>query len=387
MLANENVVYPGQTVGVIGESISNLSLITTAKKMGFKVAVYSSNESSDIMQVSDFQYMGDYTDKSSLKMFAERCDAVIYNDDQIGSDIVDYLSQYTRVPQNTDLLDINQDRLIERSFFETLNMNMAPYATIIELEDIYQAINSIGYPAILKPIQRGLLGGQELYIEKQSDIVKASGMLDVGTYILESYVKHDIDYSVVVTRGENSDRVIFPVIEDIYQRSRLITAFTPAKIESGLEKEMIRIANEIANNLDYVGTFEVSFYVSENGSIYVNKIAPNMGIAGSVFEYALSVDQFEQHLRAIAGLPLMKPIVGIPTVLQTINEQDYGRIQTQWVIKDNWHFNFYGLNDGRHGTIGHILIPTESIAKTLMQIEGTNIWNNIDFEAKYKKMD
>ncbi|WP_268912650.1 ATP-grasp domain-containing protein [Lentilactobacillus sp. SPB1-3] len=385
-MANENVVYPGQIIGVIGESNSNLSLITTAKRMGFKVAIFSNNEDPTMIHVSDYQYMGDFNDKAALKMFAERCDVVIYNNDQIGSDIINYLADYTRIPQNTELLDINQDRLIERSFFETLNMNMVPYSTIIELEDLYQAINSIGYPAILKPIQRGLMGGQELYIEKQSDIVKASGMLDTGTYILESYVKHDIDYTVVVTRSADSDRVVFPVIEDIYHQNRLITSFTPAQLESGLEDEMNRIANEIANNLDYVGTFEVSFFVSDNGSIYVNKIAPNVGIAGFVFEYSLSIDQIEQHLRAIAGLPLMKPIKGIPTVLQTISENDYSRIQTQWVIKDNWHFNFYGLSNGAHKIVGHILIPTESIPKTLMQLEGTNIWRDVDFETKYKKM-
>ncbi|WP_283679079.1 ATP-grasp domain-containing protein [Lentilactobacillus sp. Marseille-Q4993] len=385
-MANNNYLYPNQVIGIIGESFSNLSLVSAAKKMGFKVALYSKDDESDVAQLSDYNYVGSYADEESLKMFAERCDIVIYNNDQISASVIDYISQYTNVPQQSTLLDINQDRLMERSFFETLNINMVPYSTIINLEDLYQSLNSIGYPAILKPIQKGIAGTRELLIRNQTDVVGASGLLDLGTYILESYVKHDIDYTVVATRSADGNRIIFPVVEDMYDENRLVTSFTPAKINGSLEKEITRITNEIANNLDYVGTFEVSFFVSEGGSIYINKIAPNLGMAGLVFEYALSIGQFEQHLRAVAGLPLSKPIKGIPTVLQAIFKNDYARIKTQWVIKDNWHFSFYGIDSDTSSPIGHILIPTESIPDTLMQLEGTNIWSQVDFKSKYEKM-
>ncbi len=130
---------------------------------------------------------------------------------------------------------------------------MVPYSTIVTLEDIYQAINSIGYPAILKPIQRGLNGGKELLIKNQADIVLASGFLDSGTYILESYVEHDTDYSVVVTRTESGSEVVFPPVEVIYEGDQLMTAYTPAKLDASVEKEMKRITAEIAGNVDYVG--------------------------------------------------------------------------------------------------------------------------------------
>lgn len=263
---------------------------------------------------------------------------------------------------------------------------MAPYATIVTLEDVYQAINSIGYPAILKPIQRGLLGGKELLIKNQADIVAASGLLDAGTYILESYVVHDIDYSIIVTRKEDGSRVIFPTVEVIYHGEQIMTAFTPAKLDPDVDKEMKRITSEIANNVDYVGTFEVSLFLAKNGSIYVNRVAPVLSPAGFVFDYATNANEFEQHLRAIAGLPLTKTISGIPTIFQTIRQKEYQRVQTQWVIKDNWHFTFYGNNPKNDEvSVGHVLIPTKSLSSTLMQVEATGIWNDIDFKTKYEK--
>lgn len=123
---------------------------------------------------------------------------------------------------------------------------MVPYSTIVTLEDIYQAINSIGYPAILKPIQRGLNGGKELQIKNQADIVLASGFLDSGTYILESYVEHDTDYSVVVTRTASGSTVMFPPVEVVYVGEQLMTAYTPAQLDPSVKKEMERITNEIA---------------------------------------------------------------------------------------------------------------------------------------------
>lgn len=355
--------------------------------MGFNVGMYSSNENSKAMELADYKYIGPYTDKETLKMFAERCVAVIYDNQFIDSDVIRYISQFTAVPQQDGLLDIVQDRLIERTFFETLNINMVPYSTIVTLEDIYQAINSIGYPAILKPIQRGLNGGKELLIKNQADIVLASGFLDSGTYILESYVEHNTDYSVVVTCTESGSIVMFPPVEVIYEGDQLMTAYTPAKLDPSVKKEMTRITNEIANNLDHVGTFEVTLFLAKSGSIYVSRVAPKLSPAGFVFDYAANADEFEQHLRAIAGLPLTQIIPGIATVYQAIRQQEYQRVQTQWVIKDNWHFTFYGNEPSDdHQLVGHVLIPTESISDTLIKLEATGIWHDIDYKTKYSNM-
>ncbi|TLQ19244.1 ATP-grasp domain-containing protein [Lentilactobacillus parafarraginis] len=385
-MAEANILYPGQTIGILGDSISSTTLLYYAKKMGFRVGMYSSNENSKAMQLADYKFIGPADDKQTLKMFAERCDVVTYDNPAIDSEIIRYISQFTVVPQQDTMLDIIQDRLIERSFFETLNINMAPYATIVTLEDIYQAINSIGYPAILKPIQRGLLGDKELVIHNQADIVSASGLLDAGTYIMESFVEHDTDYSIIVTRQGDGSISVFPIVEVIYHGEQIMTAYTPVKLDASVEKEMNRITNEIAKNVDYVGTFEVSLFLAKSGSIYVNRVAPVLSAAGFLFDYAANTNEFEQHLRAIAGLPLTEIKPSLPTVFQAIRQREYQRVQTQWVIKGDWHFSFYG-NEATdpQDSVGHILIPGPSISDTLMKVEATSIWDDIDFKAKYEK--
>ncbi|WP_243685996.1 hypothetical protein [Lentilactobacillus rapi] len=116
-MAKANVLYPGQTIGILGEGPSTPVLLMTAKRMGFNVGMYSSNEDSKAMQLADYKYIGPIDDKQTLKMFAERCDVVMYDNDFIDSDIIRYISEFTSVPQSDGLLDIIQDRLIERSFF------------------------------------------------------------------------------------------------------------------------------------------------------------------------------------------------------------------------------------------------------------------------------
>ncbi|MGF7437312.1 ATP-grasp domain-containing protein [Lentilactobacillus senioris] len=386
-VADERILYPGATIGVIGDDQSSASLIVTAQRMGFKVAMYSLDETNEAMQLADYKYLGPLTDQKALQQFAERCDVITYNSEEIDPEIVRFLSRYTSLPQRDHLLEIMQDRLIERSFFDSLNINMAPYTTVVNLEDVYQGINSIGYPAILKPIQRGLLSGRQLFIKSAKDIVDASGLLDAGTYVLESFIEHQRDYAVVVTRDGVGNRTIFPTVELIYKDGQVTTAFTPPEIDPLVDQEIKRIANEIAFNLDYVGTFEITFFLSENGTIYVNKVAPNLSQAGLIFEYAANTDQFTEHLKAISGLPLTNVLPSLPTVMQTVRRRDFERIQTQWVIKNDWHFSFYQDASSDLDTIvGIILIPTESVSQTLKQIESTSIWDDIDFNSKYQSV-
>ncbi|MCY9806670.1 ATP-grasp domain-containing protein [Lentilactobacillus senioris] len=387
-VADERILYPGATIGVIGDDQSSVSLIVTAQRMGFKVAMYSLDETNEAMQMADYKYLGPLADQKALQQFAERCDVITYNSDRIDPEIVRFLSRYTALPQRDHLLEIMQDRLIERSFFDSLNINMAPYTTVVNLEDVYQGINSIGYPAILKPIQRGLLNGRQLFIKSAKDIVDASGLLDAGTYVLESFIEHQRDYAVVVTRDGVGNRTVFPTTELIYKAGQVTTAFTPSEIDPLVDQEIKRIANEIAFNLDYIGTFEITFFLSENGTIYVNKVAPNLGMAGLIFQYAANTDQFTEHLKAISGLPLTNVLESLPTVMQTIRRRDFERIKTQWVIKNDWHFSFYQDAGSNPDTIvGIILIPTESVSQTLKQIESTSIWDDIDFNSKYQSAE
>ena len=371
------VLYPGDTIGVIGSSANAAMLVTTARKMGLRVGAYGADETSEALQLADFKAIGSNKDSDKLQHFAESCAAIVYDSDQVSTSVVKFLAQYTRVPQGSDMLEMMQDRLLERAFFEQLNVNIAPYATIINLDDVYQSINAIGYPCVLKPIQKEWSRGRELVIKTQTDIAKAAGLLDWGTYILESQIAYDREYSIIVARDQDGNGQAFPITEVQSVDDRPIRTWVPAQVDDAVAGEIQRIATEVTKHVSYVGVFEVSFYLTSSGAIYVKKIVPAPSETGYVFEAAANVTEFDQHLRAIAGLPLASAHILTPAVTAAFTKAQLPAMRTQWQLKANWHFTFYHLKKQQDDDImGHIAVQGDSIKPILDQLDDTNIWSD-----------
>ena len=371
-------LFPGSTLGIIGDSPNGIMLARAAKKMGYKVVAYSRYEESPTLAEADVRIVGKMNDKLKLQSFAQRCDVVTYESEHVNSEVIKYIAQYTSVPQGTDALEYMQDRLLERAFFEQLNVNIAPYATIVNLDDVYQAVTSIGYPCVLKPIQKGLGKTHQQIIRKQSDIAKCADIIDMGTYILESWIPYTKELSVVLTKDAKGTVNLFPVIENIYHDHVLHESLVPAMISNDVEAEVRRLADKIAKNLNYVGTMEIAFFLTESGAIYVKRVVPGLHASGYVFDKATNVTMFEQHLRALAQMPLVKTELMEPTVAITIESHDQDDLRTQWVLKDNWYYNFfrYPLSMRVHDTEGYLLALGPTIETVREQVESTGIWDN-----------
>ncbi|WP_203640767.1 ATP-grasp domain-containing protein [Levilactobacillus andaensis] len=370
------VLYPGDTIGVVGSSANAAMLVTTARKMGLRVGAYGADETSEALQLADFKAVGSAKDRDKLQHFAESCAAIVYDSDRVSTDVIKFLAQFTRIPQGSDMLEMMQDRLLERAFFEQLNVNIAPYATIINLDDVYQSVNSIGYPCVLKPIQKEWSHGRELVIKTQTDIAKAAGLLDWGTYILESQVAYDREYSILVARDQDGNQQAFPITEVQSVDDRPIRTWVPAQVDDAVAGEIHRVASEVAKNVSYVGVFEVSFYLTSSGAIYVKKIVPAPSETGYVFAAAATVDEFSEHLRAIAGLPLAEPQILTPAVTASFTAGQLNAMRTQWQLKANWHFNFYHLRHQQDNeTMGHIAVQGPSVKPILDQLDDTGIWS------------
>jgi len=153
-----DAIYPGSTLGIIGINRNGAALISAAKKAGFNVGVYVDRSQPSVTKMADFTIVGAMNDRAKLTQFGEACDAIIYQTPNVDSRVLHFLSQYAVIPQGINALEIVQDRLMERAFLDQVNINIAPYVTVVSLDDVYQSIDSIGYPALLKPIQREELG-------------------------------------------------------------------------------------------------------------------------------------------------------------------------------------------------------------------------------------
>lgn len=377
-----NVLYPGDTLGIIGNSSNGPLLVNAARRVGLNVAAYTSEPNSEIASLADAVFTGAFDNKQRLQAFAENCDVVTYESEHVPSEVVAFLAKFTKVPQGSETLAMTQDRSLERAFFEELNINIPPYATIIGLDDIYASAASIGYPSVLKPLQKGIEQEEQLTIRSQADVPLAADMLQHGPHILEATIPNAQEISVLVVKGypqenEIADQIrLFPFVETNYQQGRLMRAIAPARISDEVNNEVKRITQTVAQHLDYYGVFQLNFMMTDTGNLFLYDLTPAMDRSGLVFDKAANITMFEAHLHAIAGLPLAIPKQYMATVLASFDDEQLNAIRTQWIIKSNWEFVFYHKS-GRliSPAAGHVLIQASTVQDALNQLSATTIWD------------
>ncbi len=370
-----DAIYPGSTLGIIGINRNGAALIAAAKKAGFNVGVYVDRSQPSVTKMADFTIVGAMNDRAKLTQFGEACDAIIYQTPNVDSRVLHFLSQYAVIPQGINALEIVQDRLMERAFLDQVNINIAPYVTVVSLDDVYQSIDSIGYPALLKPIQRGI-GENSMLIERQSDITRAADFIDTGTYLLESWIEHINEYTMTAAT-DGKDTEIFPLAQLHYNDKRqLISVATPANIHDDMLKEMQRIVKSVAASLEYRGVFSVNFYVTSTGTLYVKNIEPGLTSIANIYDVTANVDQYEEQLRSAVGMPLhvITPLqIGLLMVVRNYQSR---AIQRQWLLKNNWQFRFFNdVGDDDQAILGFVWVTGgDNLAALKNQVDDTEVW-------------
>lgn len=370
-----DAIYPGSTIGIIAINRNVGSLIASAKQVGFNVGVYLDRAQPELTKMADFTLVGAYNDKAKLTEFGQDCDAIIYQTSNVDSQVLRFLSQFAAIPQGIDGLEIVQDRLMERAFLDQININIAPYVTVVSLADVYQSIDSIGYPALLKPIQRGI-GEQSMMIGRQSDIARAADFISTGTYLLESWIDHTAEYTMTAaTNGE--DVQIYPLAQLKSDANRdLIAVASPAVVDDDVLTEMQRIVRSVASSLQYRGVFALNFYVTATGSLYVKNIELGLTSIANVYDSAANVTQYEEQVRATVGMPLHVVRSLQPSLLMVVRQSQEEAIQRQWLLKNNWQFRFFNLTNPDPASVrGFVWVTgSSSLAELEQQVDDTEVW-------------
>ena len=373
----DEILFPGATIGIIGESPNGIMLEQAAHKLGFDVIAYGPNEEAPTLRGADVKVVGTYTDQAKLQDFAQRCSLVTYESETIPAQTIAYLSRFTKLPQGSETLEIVQDRLLERTFFEQSNLNIAPYATIVNLDDVYQAISSIGYPAILKPIQKGF--SKKIVIKKQTDIAKCADIIDQGTFILESMIPYQKELAVTMSKDKNGDIKFYPLVEAEYRQGKLHQVLAPAQVDSDVANEIRRLSELVVKQVKSVGIMTLSFFLTETGALYVKRLVTGVNSLGYVFSRAANVDIFEQHLRVLANMPLAQPELIQATGMVMIEQDKREALRTQWLLKTNWHYQFYRYPKSMTTlNWGHVLVTGESSQAIKEPVAATGIWDKLE---------
>jgi len=301
----------GATIGILGGGQLARMLALAAAPLGLRCHVYSPEKESCAFEVVHAYTCAAYEDKDALAGFADAVDVITYEFENVPAETAAFLSKRKPVLPDPKVLALTQDRLVEKDYIASLGIATAPYAAVSSAAELHAAIEKIGLPAVLKTRTLGYDGKGQAKIMKVSEANAAWRALRGVPCILEGFVKFEREVSVIAARTAGGQVECFEVTENVHRDHILHISTVPAKVSSALAAEAKRVATKIAKAFGYVGVMGVEmFVVRRKGAqhVLVNEIAPRVHNSGHWTIDGATVSQFEQHMRAVAGWPLAKPL-------------------------------------------------------------------------------
>ena len=369
-----NLIIPGKTIGIIGGGQSGRMIALAAKRMGYDVGILYPNKDCPAAQVADWEIVANCNDQEALMDFAMKCDVITYEFENVDADKMEALNKTVAVPQGSEFLAISQDRIVEKAYLEMNNINIAPYATILTLEDVERATGSIGFPCVLKTIRDRYEEKGQIVLYGKEDIPACAPLLKKGTCVLEAWIPFERELAIVIARNAAGEMSVFPTTEVIHRQNLLKETIVPARVADEVSKEVERISRTIAEGLDLVGTLGIELALTNSGALYVSELVSRPHSSANYSIEACSISQYEAHIRAICGWPLPEIKLLSEAVSVTVLGEQMKTAEWQIQLKPDWHFHFYGKKEESEKRImGHITILTEDREKTLENIKDTGI--------------
>lgn len=279
-------------------------MAVSAKQMGYQAAVLDPVAQSPCGQVADTEITAAYSDLDGIRQLAEISDVVTYEFENIDYDALNQLKEEANLPQGSELLLLTQNRETEKKGIVDAGCEVASYRIVHDEKELEDAVTVLGLPAVLKTCRGGYDGKGQYVIKEKAQLHEASALLTHGTCILESWVPFQMELSVIVTRSIHGEIAVFPVAENIHKHNILFQSIVPARVDKSIQEKAKVLATTLAEKLELVGTLAVELFLTNEGELLVNELAPRPHNSGHYTLDLCETSQFEQHVRAICGLPL-----------------------------------------------------------------------------------
>jgi len=293
----------GAVVGILGGGQLGRMLALAAARLGLKSHIFEPGQNPPAAQVAWKTTTADYGDVSALRAFARSVDVVTYEFENIPTDALDVIEEICAIYPGRAALAASQDRVQEKNFLTGLGLTCAPYAAVDTQDDLGRAIGKIGTPAILKTRRFGYDGKGQSRLKSPADAHSAWEAINGSPAVLEGFVTFSHEVSVIGARSIDGGVVCFDPGENVHRDGILHTTTVPAALTLAQRTDAVILTGRIMNALNYVGVMGVELFVTPKGLI-VNEIAPRVHNSGHWTQNGCVIDQFEQHIRAVAGWPL-----------------------------------------------------------------------------------
>ncbi|MBV8148831.1 MAG: 5-(carboxyamino)imidazole ribonucleotide synthase [Candidatus Eremiobacteraeota bacterium] len=290
-----------------------------AKRMGYHVITLDPQEHSPCGQVADEQIVAAYDDIDAIEELGRRSDVVTYEFENIAISSVEHLEALGhRVTPGSSVLRMTQDRLLEKRFVRACGLSTASFAPMERIEDIARAASAVGFPAVVKTVRGGYDGKGQWRVKSSDETAEAFSAANGAALIFEREVDFERELSVIATRNAADDVVAYPVAENTHDRGILAMTVAPARIDDATAARAQTMAQIIGRKLGIVGTYCVEFFLTRDGELLVNEIAPRPHNSGHYTIDVTPCSQYEQHIRAICTLPASPPRLFCNAVMMNI---------------------------------------------------------------------
>lgn len=378
------VILPGGTIGILGGGQLGRMLANAGSAMGYRFVVLDPTPDSPAGQVAE-QITAAYDDRDAARLLAARSDVITYEFENVDADVAAMLMAESYVPQGSELLYTTQHRLREKLAIEAAGARVAPYAEIRSEDELREAVSRFGTPCVLKTATGGYDGKGQWVIRDLAEVGEAYATLSrAGTQlVLEQFIDFAMEISVIAARSTNGEIKAFPPAENIHMENILHLSIVPARVEEPVLKEAERLAVRIAEGLGVVGLIAVEMFVTKDGELYVNELAPRPHNSGHYTMEACRTSQFEQHVRAVCGLPLGDTSLMSPVVMVNVLGQHVEPLLERMAVADEAaerlavapKMHLYGKKDAVFKRkMGHVNVLAESACAALEWINETKIW-------------
>ena len=343
----------GAMIGILGGGQLGRMLSVAASRLGFRTHIFEPGAQPPAGDVAHAVTTASYEDESALTAFARACDVVTFEFENIPTSALDVVEAHAPIRPGREALRVSQDRLTEKTFLQDLGLMVAPFADIPDAAAMQAAMDSVGAPSILKTRRFGYDGKGQARLATPDDAAQALAEMNGAPAILEGFVDFTREVSVIAARSPSGDVACYDPGENVHRNGILHTTTLPATLSAAQKTDAVLLAARILNALDYVGVMGVELFVTPQGLI-VNEIAPRVHNSGHWTQNGCTVDQFEQHIRAIADWPLGDGTRHVDVVMENLIGNDVDRIPELARAPDT-AIHLYGKADTKPGRkMGHV---------------------------------
>ncbi|MEY4094406.1 MAG: hypothetical protein RLZZ53_1605 [Acidobacteriota bacterium] len=359
------VVLPGATIGVLGSGQLGRMFALEARRLGYRVHTLSPGVDTPTGQVADLEVNASYDDIDAIRAFARGVDVVTFEFENVATDAADAAAEIVPVRPSGSALHITQQRAREKAFLADRGYPVTPFATARTLDELVIGLGTVGVPAIVKTAAFGYDGKGQHRITRIEDAERVWGLIGRQEAVIERVVDFTHEISVVAVRGVDGQFAHYGAIENVHRHHILDVTVSPARVPEPIASEAVALARRVCEDLAYVGVLCVEFFVTRDGRVLVNEIAPRPHNSGHFTIDACVTSQFEQQVRAVCGLSLGDPSLIKPAAMVNLLGDLWADGEPDWaaaLATPGVKLHLYGKSDPRPGRkMGHITALADTV--------------------------